>query len=78
MRGKTLARFLCIVSPVVNSLHSQNDCFAAQIAVISTGRRPPRKRSLEWCGFLPAVSSSVARLGEGGIVLSAVAEAMAD
>ena len=51
---------------------------ALQIAVISTGHRPPRKRSLEWCGFLPAFSSSVARLGEGGIVLSAVAEAMAD
>jgi len=29
-------------------------------------------------GFLPAFSSSIARQGEGGIVLSAVAEAMAD
>ena len=23
---------------------------------VSTGRRPPRKRSLEWCGTLPAYS----------------------
>ena len=29
-------------------------------------------------GFLPAFSSSVSRLGEGGIVLSAVAKALAD
>ena len=37
-----------------------------------------RKWSLQWYGFLPAFSSSIARQGEGGIVLSAVAEAMAD
>ena len=30
-RGERIMRFPCIVSPVVNSLHSQNDRFAAQI-----------------------------------------------
>ena len=26
---RTLARFLCIVSPILNFLHSHDDCFAA-------------------------------------------------
>ena len=45
---------------------SFDDCLQRKLSillaeVISTGRRPPRKRSLEWCGLLPALSFSVTR-----------------
>ena len=54
---KRVCAFLPSVATFEVSNVSEGDCFAAlQIAVISTGRRPPRKRSLEWCGFLPALS----------------------
>ena len=53
-RGKRACASSAICRPVeIFERFSWRLLAALQIAVISTGRRPPRKRSLEWCGFLP-------------------------